>query len=147
MRVAGTVRLTAPADRVLGILGEPARLVSALPNVDDLEWEANEDGSFVATIRPATALGELPIRTVWDPEPVGDSGWRFRMEGRTDEHFVRMEANVGVRQEDGVLVAGWDVTLEVTGTLRSAAQRTLAAIVAAQAAAVLRAVDQAATID
>ncbi len=142
MKLVGTVPFTAPPDRILDLLGDPSRFVEALPNVSALDWQENDDGSFTATIRPATALGELPIHTVWRPQRDGETGWRYRVEGRTDEHLVWVDAAVKIGEEDGVDVLIWNADLRVTGTLRSATQRTLSGLAAAQAGAVVRAIDR-----
>lgn len=145
MKVAGEVRMAASPERVLAVLGDPPRFVAALPNVGELDWEEREDGRLAATIRPATALGELPIRTVWEGRQVGSAGWHYLLEGRTEEHFVRMDAELDIRGQDGGgSIAAWHARLVVTGALRSASQRTITAIVRAQAASVIRAVDRAA---
>ena len=52
-------------------------------------------------------------------------GWRYQVEGRTDELWVRIDAAVWTGEGDGEPVLAWEVDLKVTGTLRSAAQRTL----------------------
>ena len=144
MRVAGTAALDAPAAQVLAVLRDPRRFVAALPNVDELEFELGEDGSFRARIRPAIALGELPIETVWRPragggEAAGSEGFAYAMEGGTGEHRVALEATVALREHAGGSEAEWSVEFEVSGTMRSAGQRTIAAIVGAQAEAVLQA--------
>lgn len=145
MKVSGTALLPAAPDRVLAVARDPERFVGALPSVGELDWEAREDGSFAATIRPAIALGEVPIRTVWRPEEPGPGTLRFRVEGRTDEQLVRFEVELSLRDgDDGGSAADWAVAFEVTGTMRSAGQRTIAAIVAAQAGEVLDAVGAAA---
>lgn len=141
MRVAGSAQLAAEPDRVLAGLSDPASFVAALPNVGELEWDGDEDGSFTATIRPATALGEVPIRTLWRPEASGSGGVRYRVEGRTDEHLVHFDVTLELRDgASGGTAAEWAVEFAVTGTMRSAGQRTISAIVAAQASAVLDAV-------
>lgn len=145
MRVAGTALLPAAPARVLEVVRDPARFVETLPNVGELNWELHEDGSFAATIRPATALGEVPIRTTWQPEAPAPGTLRFRVEGRTDEQLVRFDVELGLRDgEAGETTAEWAVVFEVTGTMRSAGQRTISAIVAAQAGEVLDAVGAAA---
>jgi len=139
MRVAGTAALDAPPAQVLAVLRDPRRFVAALPNVDELEFEPGGDGSFRARIRPAIALGEVPIETVWRPRALGDDSLAYAMEGGTGEHRVELEATVALRHRDGGSAAEWVVCFEVSGTMRSAGQRTIAAIVAAQAEAVLSA--------
>lgn len=141
MRVAGTAELEAPSSEVLAVLREPRRFVAALPNVDELDFEPGEDGSFRATIRPAIALGELPIETTWRPRDLGAEALHYSMEGSTGEHRVGLEATIELRDRDGGAhcTAEWSAELEVTGTIRSAGQRTIAAIVAAQANQVLQA--------
>lgn len=196
MRVAGTAVLIAPPARILAVLRDPRRFVAALPNVDELDFEPGEDGSFRAKIRPALALGEVPIETVWrpcalspeapGPQAPGPEGLAYAMEGGTGEHRVELEATVTLRERererererdggragdagragdgegsgrgDGegsgrsegagpvASEAEWTVSFEVTGTMRSAGQRTIAAIVAAQAEAALQAAARAATI-
>ena len=159
MRVAGTAALDASPAQVLAVLRDPRRFVAALPNVDELEFEPGEDGSFRAKIRPAIALGEVPIETLWRPcacgsdrvkpqgrvDDLGDTGpdgqaVAYAMEGGTGEHQVELEATVALRdREGGGTVAEWTVAFEISGTMRSAGQRTIAAIVAAQAQQVLEA--------
>lgn len=140
MRVAGTAALAPPPERVLAVLRDPRRFVAALPNVDELEFEPAEDGSFRARIRPAIALGELPIETTWRPRALGAEALHYAVEGGTGEHRVALEATVELRDRDGGgASAGWTVEFEVSGTMRSAGQRTIAAIVAAQAQLVLEA--------
>lgn len=138
MRVAGTAQLPAAPDRVLEVVRDPARFVEALPNVGDLDWQAYEDGSFAATIRPATVLGEIPIRTTWQPQEPASGALRFRVEGRTEEQLVRFDVALALGEGDaGGTAAEWEVAFEVTGLIRSAGQRTIGAVVAAQAALVL----------
>lgn len=145
MRVDGTALLPAAPDRVLEVVRDPARFVETLPNVGELDWEAHEDASFTATIRPAIALGEVPIRTTWRPEAPGPGTLRFRVEGRTDEQIVQFDVTLALRDGDGGgTAADWAVVFEVTGTMRSAGQRTISAVVAAQAGEVLDAVGTAA---
>jgi hypothetical protein len=141
MRVAGTAALEAPPERVLAVLRDPRRFVAALPNVEGLEFEPAEDGSFSARIRPAIALGEVPIDTTWRPRALGAEALHYAMEGSTGEHRVELEATVELRDRDGGAhsCAEWAVEFEVTGTMRSVGQRTIAAIVAAQARQVLEA--------
>ncbi len=149
------------AGAVLAVLRDPRRFVAALPNVDELDFEPGEDGSFRAKIRPAIALGELPIETLWRPRSDRRErpapGLAYAMEGGTGEHRVALEATVTLRDARrerrrragragrGSDLAEWTVEFEVTGTMRSAGQRTIAAIVAAQAEAVLRAAASQAT--
>ncbi len=140
MRVAGTAALGASPAAVLAVLREPRRFVAALPNVEELDFEPGADGSFRALIRPAIALGELPIETTWRPRELGAEALHYSIEGGTGEHRVALEATVELRDRDGGgSTAEWSAELEVTGTMRSAGQRTIAAIVAAQAEAVLQA--------
>lgn len=145
MRVAGTAQLPAAPDRVLEVVRDPARFVEALPNVGDLDWEAHEDGSFAVTIRPATVLGEVPIRTTWRPEEPIAGTLHFRVEGRTEEQLVRFDIALVLRDgEAGGTAADWEVAFAVTGLIRSAGQRTISAVVAVQAAEVLDSVGAAA---
>lgn len=166
MRAAGTAALSASPQRVAAVLRDPRRFVAALPNVDELEFEPSADGSFRAKIRPAIALGEVPIETLWRPctcgsgrvkpqaqgradDPgevaLGGQAVAYAMEGGTGEHRVALEATVELRDSDRAgAIAEWTVTFEVTGTMRSAGQRTIAAIVAAQAEQVLQAAASAA---
>jgi len=140
MRVAGATELAVPAAALRTALGDPERLVAALPHVDALGWDAAEDGSFTATIRPAIALGEIPVRTRWTPVRAGDPAvLRYRVEGRTDEHALALDAIVATTAGDGVTMVTWAVELHLTGTLRSAGQRVLEAIVARQVQLVLEA--------
>jgi len=143
MRVASTASLAAAPAAVRAVVADPERLAETLPNVRLFAWEDEPGGPFSAEIRPALALGEIPVRTVW--EPLGGDPVRYRVEGRTDEHRVAFDVTLAVDPDgDGGTVVDWSLDVHVTGTLRSAGQRVLTAIVAAQARAVLAAVEEAA---
>jgi carbon monoxide dehydrogenase subunit G len=140
--VSGSERLPVAAAELRAILREPKRLVEVLPNVDAFTWlEDEESGAFTATLRPALALGEVPIRTVWRPTAAEGDGISYAVEGRTDEHWIGLEVSVTLATEDGgdATVAGWRVASRFTGTLRAVGQRVLEPIVAQQARAVLEA--------
>lgn len=142
MRIAGTTTLAAAPDAVRAVLADPERLGELLPNVEGFVWEEAPGGAFSAVIRPALALGEIPVRTVWEPlDGDGDGGLRYRVEGRTDEHRVAFDVALaisGAAAGGGSLVA-WELDLHVTGTLRSAGQRVLVPIVDRQVRTVLAA--------
>lgn len=61
-------------------------------------------------------------------------------EGRTNEHWVRLDAQVDLQGADAATEGIWSVDVRVTGTLRSATQRVIEADVDAQVRAVLDAV-------
>lgn len=140
MIVRGMSSFSARPAAVATVLRDPRMLVGALPNVDAWAWESHDDGTFTALIRPALALGELPIQTHWTPLPAGRDHARYRVEGRTDEHRVGLDVELRLRAEGTGAVGEWTVECQVSGTLRSAGQRVLEAIVAAQARIVLAAV-------
>jgi carbon monoxide dehydrogenase subunit G len=140
MRIAGTTTLAAAPEALRAVLADPERLGELLPNVEGFAWEDAPGGAFAAVIRPALALGEIPVRTVWQPR-AGDGALRYRVEGRTDEHRVAFDVVLdvsGATAGGGSLVA-WELDLHVTGTLRSAGQRVLVPIVDRQVRTVLAA--------
>lgn len=143
MRIAASSSLAAAPEAVRAVVADPERLAQALPNVSLFGWEEEPGGAFSAEIRPALALGEIPVRTVW--EPLGGDPVRYRVEGRTDEHRVAFDVTLALEPgDDGGTLVDWSLDVHVTGTLRSAGQRVLRAIVAAQARTVLAAVEEAA---
>jgi len=143
MIVAGSVTLAAAPAALRAVLDDPERLSRVLPNVDRFGWtDGPVEGSFAVTIRPALALGEIPVRTVWhrvDPD-AADGPLRYRVEGRTDEQRVDLDVVVAVApaQEGGATVE-WQLGVHVTGTLRAAGQRVVAPIVERQVRLVLEA--------
>jgi len=144
MIVRGRASLAAPRAEVMAVLSAPERLVTVLPNVDDFDWDAEADGSFAATIRPAIALGEVPFRTVWQPRQASDGLLRYRVEGRADEQWLGMDVELALRDDGAATGADWSIDLQLTGTMRTAGQRVMAAVVAAQVQTVLDAVARAA---
>jgi carbon monoxide dehydrogenase subunit G len=140
MIVRGTFSFPGPPASVATVLRDPRRLVDALPNVDAWAWDDHEDGIFTARIRPALALGEVPMHTRWTPLPMDGLGARYRVDGRTDEHRLALDVELRLRPEGTGAAAEWTVDCRVTGTLRSAGQRVLQAVVAAQARMVLAAI-------
>ena len=139
MTVTGRATLPAPHAAVLAVLRAPQRLAIALPNVDDLDWDA-DDGSFHATIRPAIALGEMPFRTIWRPRDEPDGALRYRIEGRADEHWLGIDAELSLTETGDTTDVEWSIDMQVSGTIRSAGQRVLSAVVTAQVQRVLDAV-------
>jgi len=144
MIVSGRAALAAPRAEVIAVLTAPERLVTALPNVADFDWEAEADGSFSATIRPAIALGEVPFATTWRPRRAADGVLRYRVEGRADEQWLGMDVELALRDDGAATGADWSIDLQLTGTMRTAGQRVIAAVVAAQVRLVLDAVARAA---
>ncbi len=144
MIVAGRVTLAVAPAALRAVLDDPERLSRALPNVDRFGWsDGPVEGSFAVTIRPALALGEIPVRTVWhrvDPD-AADGPLRYRVEGRTDEQRVDLDVVVAVApaQEGAAATVEWQLGVHVTGTLRAAGQRVVAPIVERQVALVLAA--------
>jgi carbon monoxide dehydrogenase subunit G len=124
-------------------LSDPEQLVGVLPNADTFGWiGADEPGAFSVWLRPAIALGEVPIRTVW--RPTAGERIAYAVEGRTDEHWVGLELSVGIDEDEEGAVADWRVECRFTGTMRAVGQRVLGAVVAQQARAVLQAAARAA---
>jgi carbon monoxide dehydrogenase subunit G len=156
MIVSGSVALAAAPAAVRAILDDPETLSRALPNVDRFGWsDGPEDGSFAVTIRPALALGEIPVRTVWQRLDVAsadggasgaasaDGPLRYRVEGRTDEQRVDLDVLLEIAPgdggESGSSRVSWQLGVHVTGTLRAAGQRVVAPIVERQVRLVLEA--------
>lgn len=129
VRVGGSVPHGGRRAELVAALSDPERLAAALPHVDDLM--AEDGGAFTATLRPALVLGEVPVVTRW--EPAGPLAWD--VEGRASEHRIALHCAVAVDDE----AAHWSVICHTSGALRAMSQRTLGAILRAQAEAVLRA--------
>lgn len=143
MRIESSVTMAAEPSAVRAVVADPERLAEALPNVSGFSWADEPGGPFEAEIRPALALGEIPVKTTW--EPLAGDPVRYRVEGRTDEHRVAFDVTLTLEPgDDGGTIVDWSLDVHVTGTLRSAGQRVLTAIVAAQARVVLAAVEEAA---
>lgn len=142
MIVDGTTRLSAAPDAVLAVLGDPSRLVPALPNVDEFAWEDRQAGRFTATVRPRLALGDVPFRTHWTLETPVDHAVTFVVEGRGDEHRLAMTLRIDVAVDGGGSRVTWAADYAVSGTMRAVGQRVLSSIVAAQARLALAAVDR-----
>ncbi|HEY4281360.1 MAG TPA: SRPBCC family protein [Conexibacter sp.] len=150
MIVAGSTTLALTPARLRALLEDPEQLSAALPGVDGFTWsERPGEGPFEATIRPALALGEIPLRTVWERQSGAEDELRYRVEGRTDEHRVAFDvvlritpAANGAAGEAAATVA-WELDCHVTGTLRSAGQRVIAPIVDRQVRTVLAAAERA----
>jgi carbon monoxide dehydrogenase subunit G len=149
MNLAGAMALPASPAAVRAVLRDPERLVDALPHVDAMGADVDRDGSFRVVIRPAIALGEIPVRTRWRPVAGagGPQAIAYAIEGRTDEHWLALDAELTLRPAaeddeggEGGTVAEWTVALRTTGTIRSAGQRVLGAVVRAQVGLVLGAV-------
>jgi carbon monoxide dehydrogenase subunit G len=170
MNVAGSAVLDASPAMVRELLDDPERLSAVLPNVDAFGWtDGPAEGSFAVTIRPALALGEIPVRTVWQRLEGSDGALRYRIDGRTDEHRLAFDVVLRVSAADGAAGAGgaggaggggaaegagagraagaggasvaWSLDCHVTGTLRTAGQRVLVPIVDRQVRAVLSAAE------
>jgi carbon monoxide dehydrogenase subunit G len=142
MNVAGSVVLDASVADVRSLLEDPERLSALLPNVDAFGWtDGPAEGSFEVTIRPALALGEIPVRTVWRRVAASGDALKYRIDGRTDEHRVAFDVALKVGEEAGGALVSWSLDCHVTGTLRSAGQRVLVPIVDRQVRAVLRAAE------
>ncbi|HEY8584736.1 MAG TPA: SRPBCC domain-containing protein [Capillimicrobium sp.] len=141
MIVEGSETLDADPQALVAVLGDPERLVEALPRADGFAWIDRPGGAFEATIRPAIALGEVPVRTRWQRGAgTGPGTVVYAVEGRTDEHAVALDVELAVRTgADGGAVADWRAACRFTGTVNSVGQRVLAPVVAAQARLVLRA--------
>lgn len=155
MIVSGSVALAAAPAAVRAVLDDPERLSRALPNVDRFGWsDGPAAGSFAVTIRPALALGEIPVRTVWQRLDVAsadagassgaasaDGPLRYRVEGRTDEQRVDLDVLLEIAPGDGAAASlvAWQLGVHVTGTLRAAGQRVIAPIVERQVRLVLEA--------
>lgn len=154
MIVSGSVALAAAPAAVRAVLEDPETLSRALPNVDRFGWsDGPEEGSFAVTIRPALALGEIPVRTVWqrvdaaggDGDAPGaasaDGPLRYRVEGRTDEQRVDLDVLLEIAPGDDAAASlvSWQLGVHVTGTLRAAGQRVIAPIVERQVRLVLAA--------
>lgn len=145
MNVSGSVELAASRDALHAVLADPARLVELLPHVDALSFDAEAGGdAFSATIRPAIALGEIPFRTRWQRVANEPDLLRYHVEGRADEHWLGMDLAVALRPRDGGTLVAWDAACRFTGTMRTAGQRVLPAIVGHQARLVLEAAGRAA---
>jgi carbon monoxide dehydrogenase subunit G len=141
MNLAGSATLPASPDAVRAVLRDPDRLAQALPHVDAFGADIERDGSFRVVIRPAIALGEIPVRTLWrpvagrTPEAIA-----YAVQGRTDEHWLGLDAELALVADGSGTRADWTVGLHTTGTIRSAGQRVLGAVVRAQVGLVLAAV-------
>jgi carbon monoxide dehydrogenase subunit G len=136
---AGATTLPVAATRLIGVLRDPDTLAAALPNTDLAGTLPRADETFAVTIRPAIALGEIPIRTLWKPIAAEHAEeLRFRVDGRTDEHAVTLDVRVSATDsDDGGCRATWEVRGVFTGTLGSVGQRVVSAIVEQQARLVL----------
>lgn len=141
MRLAGSSSLASPPDAVRDVLTDPRRLAEALPHVDAFGADVEADGSFAVVIRPAIALGEIPLHSVWTPVRGRPGTIAYHVEGRTDEHALALETELTLLGEDPGTLASWTIELFSSGTIRSAGQRVLGAIVTAQVGLVLAAVD------
>jgi carbon monoxide dehydrogenase subunit G len=139
MTVGGRASLDASREALLAVLRSPERLVAALPNVDEFSWETADGGGFSATIRPAIALGEVPFRTVWRPRRTEDGCVRYHVEGRSDEHWLELDFRLALEDSGGATEAEWSIDYRLTGAMRTAGQRTVSAVIAAQVELVLEA--------
>ncbi|HST40218.1 MAG TPA: SRPBCC domain-containing protein [Conexibacter sp.] len=153
MIVSGSVALAAAPAAVRAVLEDPETLSRALPNVDRFGWsDGPAEGSFAVTIRPALALGEIPVRTVWQRLDVAsadggasgaasaDGPLRYRVEGRTDEQRVDLDVLLEIAPDGAAAsLVSWQLGVHVTGTLRAAGQRVVAPIVERQVRLVLEA--------
>lgn len=151
MNVAGSTTLAVAPDALRALLEDPERLSALLPGVDAFGWtDGPVEGSFAVTIRPALALGEIPVRTVWERRPGSGEELRYRVEGRTDEQRVAFDVVLRLAAADdddgggGGAHVSWSLDCRFTGTLRSAGQRVLVPIVDRQVRAVLSAAEVAA---
>lgn len=139
LRVADVVRLPVPAAALGAVLDDPERLAAALPHVDD--FVADGPGAFSCTIRPATALGEVPFATAWSRtahEPGRRVGYEVR--GRFEEHLLELRADVALAEEQPeVTTVAWTAECAFTGTMRAVGQRVLPAVVRHQVDLVLAA--------
>ncbi|ADB52286.1 CoxG family protein [Conexibacter woesei] len=146
MNVAGSTTLAVAPAALRALLEDPGRLSALLPNVDAFGWtDGPVEGSFAVTIRPALALGEIPVRTVWERRPAADGELRYRVEGRTDEQRLAFDVvlvlgDAGAGGDGGTRVS-WSLDCHVTGVLRSVGQRVLVPIVDRQVREVLRAAE------
>lgn len=148
MIAAGEQTIDVTAARLLAVLGEPDSLAAVLPgSAEGTLPVAGDPASFDFTLRPEIALGTVPIRTRWTRLPSTNPGTlRFDVDGRTDEHVVRLRVDVGV-ESVGATAAHlrWTVEGMFSGTLGSVGQRVVAAIVGQQAKLVLRALSRVAS--
>lgn len=142
MTAEGQVALDAPAAALRALLEDPERLAAALPHVDALAPDEAEPGGFTAVVRPALALGEVPLRTRWRRVADAEGGLRWHVDGRGDEHAVALDARLVLEDLGDGALARWHVECRFTGTVRSAGQRVLGAIVDRQMRQVLQAADR-----
>lgn len=142
MIVTGSSSLRSAPDAVRAVVTDPQRLAEALPHVDAFGAHVAEDGSFSLVIRPAIALGEIPVHTVWRPQRGRPGAIAYRVEGRTDEHVLELATELTLLGEGAGTLASWTIDLFSSGTVRSVGQRVLGAVVAAQVGLVLAAVDE-----
>lgn len=140
MNVHGTALLEPAPSAVKAVLGEPERLVAALPNVDEFGWDTDEDGTFTATIRPAIALGEVPVATRWSALAAEELAARYRVEGRAGEHQIEFDVSLSLTADGDGTRVDWSLDYVVRGTMRSVGQRVLGAVIDAQARLVVDAV-------
>ena len=140
MNVHGSTELAASVPALRAVLADPQRLASALPGVDDFDWDDAPGGAaFRATIRPAITLGEIRFRTSWRRVTAEPDLLRFHVEGRTDEHWLGMDVSLTLRPRDSGTLVTWDIQCRFTGTMRAAGQRVLPAAVNHQVQLVLAA--------
>jgi carbon monoxide dehydrogenase subunit G len=142
MILTGSSSLAAAPDAVRAVLTDPRRLAQALPHVDAFGADVAQDGSFSLVIRPAIALGEIPIRTTWWPLRARPGAIAYRVEGRTDEHLITLATELTLLGDDPGTLAAWTVDCTTSGTIRSVGQRVLGAVITAQVTLALTAVDE-----
>ena len=142
LTVAGELQLDAGAAALRALLEDPERLAAALPHVGELVPDDDEPGAFAALVRPALALGEIPLRTRWRRVADAGGGLRWLVDGRGDEHAVALDARLVLEDRGDGALARWRVECRFTGTVRSVGQRVLGAIVDRQVRQVLQTADR-----
>ena len=138
MIVSGSATLPVGVAQLWEALSDPARLGDAIAHVDGVETHG--DGSFSATARPRTGLGDTPLRMEFE---IADRREREHVRivgvGTAGENYVRVAVELDLAENGGSTKASWTADVRLGGVLASLVQRSLPALVTEQVNEVLAA--------
>jgi carbon monoxide dehydrogenase subunit G len=142
MNVSGRAVVPMPASELWAALSDPSHLGEALPHVDVVD--VHGDGSFSATFRVPTGLGQTPLRMDFEIADRRD-GEHVQVVGSgvVGENQVWMSIGLDLSAQDEGSAASWTADVRVRGVLGSLVQRNLPALVTDQVNGVLRVAQQA----
>jgi carbon monoxide dehydrogenase subunit G len=138
MIVTGASSVGAGRERLWGVLSDPRALGEALPGVEDVTVE--DERRFSALARPASALGETPLRMDFEIlEQRPQEYVRIAGSGRLGENLLALTVELELAGDGERTDASWRADVALRGVLGSLLQRSLGSVFNEQVATVLAA--------